>query len=237
MPTARPQQPIVNKQFTSWSYSRLADYDPKRGGCPRFAAWKHLAKVPTAGSAAMERGTMVHLGAEHFVTGVAKKVLPELKLVKPVLEGLKKLKRVVQTEANWGFTRAWQACDWRDWDNCWLRVKMDVHYLDPKLPVLEMIDWKTGRPKPEANKDQLKLYGASGLARFPAIEKAHGVLHYTDHGTKEELTVARREDKTLRKYWELQVKPMFADKRFAPAPGPKCKWCDFSKSKGGACEF
>lgn len=233
----RPAQPVITKQFTSWSYSRLQDYDPKRGGCPRFAAWKHLARLPTAGSPAMDRGTAVHTGAEHFVLGKVKKALPELKLVQPVLEKLKSLKRRVQTEAMWGFDKMWRSCAWDDWANCWLRVKMDAHYLAPEEPVLEMIDWKTGKPKPEQHKEQLKLYGAAGLVRYPDIERAHGVLHYTDHGTKEELTVVRKEQVTLMKYWEKAVTPMFNDKRFAPHPGPKCRYCDFSKSKGGACEF
>lgn len=232
-----PIKPVITKQFKSWSYSRLQDYDPKRGGCPRFAAWKHLAKLPTAGSPAMDRGNMVHTGAEGFVLGTVKKLLPELKLVKPVLAQLQGLKRRVQTEAQWGFNRQWEPVAWDDWTNCWLRVKMDVHYLSPSAPVLEMIDWKTGKPKPEAHKEQLKLYGVSGLVRFPDVQRAHGVLHYTDHGTKEELTVQRREKVSLMKYWEKAVVPMFKDKRFAPAPGQKCRWCDFSKAKGGACEF
>ncbi len=241
MPSAQrvaPLQPVINKQFTSWSYSRLQDYDPKRGGCPRFAAWKHLARVPTAGSPAMDRGTRVHKGAEDVVLGKTAKVLPELKSVAPVLKQLQTLKRAVQVEAMWGFDRQWQPCDWKDWKNCWLRVKMDVHYIAPTAPVLEMIDWKTGRPKPDQHKEQLKLYGVSGLVRYPSVDKAHGVLHYTDHaGVKEELTVPRKDERTLIRYWEKSVAVMFKDTRFAPSPGPKCRWCDFSKSKGGACEF
>ena len=233
-----PTKPHIYRHFNAWSFSRLSDYDQKRGGCPRYAAWKHLARLPTEGGPAMARGEQIHKAAEKIVLGKLRKVPAELVSVRPVLAQLQKLKRRVHTEALWGFDRDWRPCAWDDWSRCWLRVKMDVHYLVLRAPVLEMIDWKSGRPKPDEHKEQLKLYGVTGLRRFESIERAHGVLHYTDHkGVAEELTVPRRDEKKLMKYWEAQVKPLFNDRRYAPAPGPRCRYCDYSKAKGGACEY
>ena len=221
--------------FTAWSYSRLGDYDR----CPAFAKYKHLERRPTTSGPAADRGTAIHKGAEAFILKHTERLLPELGLFKTKLLELRTLRKAVQAEAMWGFNRSWEPCRWDDWTNCWLRVKMDVCYLVPKQPVLNMIDWKSGKPKPEEHKEQLKLYGVAGLRMYSDIKEARGFLHYTDWGPKldEKLVVKRSEEKHLMKFWEGRVKPMFNDRRFAPKPGPHCRWCDFSKEKGGPCKF
>lgn len=220
--------------FNAWSFSRWQDYER----CPAFAKYKHLDRLPTEGGPAAARGTAIHQGAEAFVRKPAAKLLPELKLFKAKLLQLRKLRKAVQVEAMWGFDRNWQPCRWDDWGNCWLRVKMDASYLRPPT-VLNMVDWKSGRPKPLLDHEQLKLYGVAGLRTYPHAVEARGVLHYTDHGPRADaqLVVKRSEERHLIKFWEGRVKPMFNDRRFAPRPGPYCSWCDFAKSKGGPCKY
>lgn len=222
-------------RFTAWSYSRLSDYER----CPAYAKYKHLDRLPTESGPAADRGTAIHKGAERFILKPSAKLLPELRLFKARLEQLRALRKAVQTEAMWGFNRSWEPCKWDDWTNCWLRVKMDVSYLVPRQNVLDMVDWKSGKPKPDEHKDQLKLYGVAGLRMYPDIKEARGFLHYTDHGPKldAKLVVKRGEEKALIKFWEKRAKPMFNDTRFAPRPGCYCTWCDFSKEKGGPCRF
>jgi CRISPR/Cas system-associated exonuclease Cas4 (RecB family) len=221
--------------FTAWSYSRLSDY--KR--CPAYAKYKHLDRLPTESGPAADRGTAIHKGAEAFVLRPLVKLLPELRLFKAKLLELRGMRKVVQVEAMWGFDRNWQPIAWNDWKNCWLRIKMDANYLVPRKPVLHMIDWKSGKPKPEEHMEQLKLYGVGGLRTHQHIKEAVGFLHYTDHGPKHDakLVVKREEEKKLIKFWEGEVKPMFNDRRFAPKPGPHCNWCDFAKAKGGPCRY
>jgi hypothetical protein len=42
----------------------------------------------------------------------------------------------------------------------------------------------------------------------------------------------------LKKKWEGRIKALFADDTFAPRPSDfACRFCDYSKEKGGPCEF
>lgn len=154
-------------KFTSWSPSRLADYDQ----CPAMANWKHLEKlcpmcfkgrvtggfdgVPvtcdTCGgkitkSEALERGTRIGEDMEKYLKGEV--MLPPQEVASKVARDIAATirKAVKNAKARIEFMVVLDK-DWKPTTNysksAWLRAKMDAAWFRPRNK-LHVIDWKTG---------------------------------------------------------------------------------------------
>lgn len=137
-------------------------------------------------------------------------------------------------EETWAFTKDWDETTWNDWNNCWVRIKTDVNCLDGDE--LYIIDHKTGK-KREGYGEQMSLYPVGGFLKFPHVKKIHTQLWFLDSGDVVEQSYDVSELKVLKEGWNKKVEPMMNDTRFAPKPGNGCRWCPYSKSKGGPCKF
>jgi hypothetical protein len=228
------------KQFKSWSNSRWNDY----ARCPAYAHYKHIMKLPEPKSEAMARGAEIAEIEEGFFAGKVR--LPALKkVVHPnVITDLQAAKKqpTMFFEQNWGFDATWNEVDYFDWTNCKLRVKVDFGWQSPD-GVVHLRDNKTGKYNSydvEKYLQQLDLYRAAAVSRFPNATGFTSQLIYTDLGIRypqEPLPSTVKEAKAAQKVWDKRVKPMFADTRFDPKPNNGCRWCAFSKAKGGPCKF
>jgi hypothetical protein len=219
---------------TAWSYSRYADYKQ----CPAKFKYKHIMRLPDPGSPAMQRGNVIHKAAEDFLRGRTKKVHEDLANVKEQLLFLRDQSAV--PEENWGFKRDWAWIRREGWfgDDVWLRAKTDVRLLYDDDTML-LIDWKTGKMY-NANEEQIELFALAGFRRFPNVTEVDTRLLYTDVAAGEneiQRVYTQPELAAIQRDWERKVKPMFADRRFAPTPNDKCGWCPFTKAKGGPCKF
>jgi len=222
----------IIQKITAWSFSRLQDWR----GCPRKAKYKHIDKIKEPSNEAMERGSAIDKMGEDFITGKLKKCPPEIKSFEMEFLELRKRKAVCQEQ--WAFDSNWIEVGWFD-KEAWCRIKTDVYTHDLKSNTLMVVDNKTGKPR-EYHKEQVKLYALGGLMKLPTVDVVDARLWYTDQGLElpEEPELYTRADiPMLKKYWEKQVKPMLADARFAPKPSNDCRWCFFSKAKGGPCEY
>lgn len=224
--------------FDSWSYSRFTDYDQ----CPLRAKLKHLDKLPEPKNKYMERGAEIATAGEDYLKKKTNKLHPELKPVKEKFDRLRKIKNLV-VEQQWGFDTKWNPVPWNDWNNCWLRVKMDVNFIRQEDNILLVIDNKTGKYsdfKREVYDQQLEIYTAAGIAQYPHVAGIDASLLYTDHNIEypvEPKIILPAEAKALQVVWNKRVKKMFADRKFAPRPGDHCRYCHFRKSNGGPCKF
>jgi RecB family exonuclease len=232
------------KHFTSWSFSRYSDWRK----CPARAKYKHLDKLPEPESAAMNRGSEIHTLAEHFVQGKKARLPGELK---PLETEFKRLKAIYKkkvfpmvVEDQWAFTIAWEETRWNDWDKCWVRIKLDLaHHEDASTVVVT--DWKTGKFRDDQAPEyleQLELYALSALLKFPHADSILPRLGYIDQGflypdEDSPLIYTRAQEPKLKKAWDKRVKPMMADRKFAPKPSNACRWCAFSSAKGGPCKY
>lgn len=180
----------------------------------------------------MERGNTIHKLAEQYTKGIIKKLPAELKLFAEQFKELKKSKP--QVEETWAFTKEWAETLWNDWAGCWLRIKTDASCIEDTT--LYVIDHKTGKER-EGYEEQLSLYALGGMLKHPHVKTVNTQLWYLDSGNPVEMSYDIKECKELRSGWEKKVKPMMNDTTFAPKPGNHCRWCAFSKSKGGPCKF
>lgn len=233
------------KPLTSWSYSRYSSYQQ----CPLKFRLQYLDKLLEPKSAAMERGTTIHGLAENYLKGVGRTVPGELVYAADELKRLrakrKKDPQSVIVEDTWAFKKDWSGTLWNDWTGCYLRVKIDVAELTGTE--VTITDVKTGKHRPDNKKDyleQLHLYGTATLAVFSHVPEltVKARLVYVDAATTfpapgEEEVYTQKDLPALKKDWEKRVKPMFADKRFAPRPNQWCKWCHYRKDNGGPCSY
>lgn len=226
------------RYFTSWSYSRWADH----AECPRRARLKHLDKFVPPGepkkSPALERGDRIHKDAEAYVKGGLKRLPKELSAFADEFKHLRKIGAVA--EGKWALTITWQPVDFFDWNAAWLRVVLDAHHA-LATDRAKVIDYKTGKVY-GTSADQLELYAVAGFANYPDVKVIETELWYLDQGLilpadEEARTFDRRQLPNLQKKWRERVIPMMRDKKFVPRPGPHCWRCDYSKKKGGPCEF
>lgn len=221
-------------RITAWSYSRWRDYQQ----CPFKTKLKVIDKRKEPGSPAMDRGGDIHKKAELYVKGELIRFPKELENFKDDIKHLRKIK--AHAEDQWSFNAKWQLTEWMA-EDIYLRMKLDVFYQDGDT--LVVIDYKTGKQRPEQDETQLKLYALAGLLVSEAegwgVEKVRCELWYLDHekDNRPTLLVDKTELLPLKKFWLGAVKPMLADTRFAPKPGNYCRWCHFRKANGGPCAF
>jgi hypothetical protein len=242
-----PKSATQNKPIVAWSISRYNEYQK----CPFLFACNNIWKVPNFApkSAALENGARVHDVAKDYLMGLQPKMPKELKIQAPLVKALaakrKKDPASVIVEEQWGFTKKWARIDYYDWTNCFLRVKVDAAERTGDL--IEINDWKTGKFR-DGDKaqyeEQLHLYGVTTLATYadqPNL-KVRARLVYLDTDViypppiyQHEYT--QKDRPAMAKDWERKIKPMFADKTFAPKPQFMCRYCDRRKEAGGPCQF
>lgn len=222
----------MSNGVTAWSYSRYADYKQ----CPLRFKLKHIERRKEPGSPAMQRGSEIHTEGELYLKAKKRprKVPDSYRHFKEEMEQLHGLKPLV--EQQWGFTQSWTPTGWFGGDT-WLRIICDVVVLYDDNTV-DLIDFKTGR-KYDTNEEQVELFSAAPFIKYPEVQEVQTRLWYLDQETDNEVlrTYTRADYENIRKAWEKKIVPMFKDKRFAPTPNEKCRWCAFAKNRGGPCPY
>ena len=222
----------MSNGITAWSYSRYADYKQ----CPLRFKLKHIDKLPEKPNPAMQRGGDIHKEGERFLTAKARKPKVPENYRHFNDEMLHLLKLAPMVEQQWGFTREWTPTEWFARDT-WLRIVCDVvvKYDDHTV---DLIDFKTGR-KYDTNEEQVELFSCAPFIKWPEVNHVTTRLWYLDQKDDNEVIreYTRDEFEGIKAGWESKIVAMFKDKRFAPTPNDKCRWCDYSKAKGGPCQF
>lgn len=245
MPTA-PKITFLKKYekpFNSVSFTRYDDWCK----CPRFANEKHLRKsFQEPKSPAMERGGMLATAGEDYLLKRTNTLHKELRTFADEFKFYRAQKSMF-AEVSWGFKRDWTPTSPTNWNECFLRIKIDVGYLDPVDSEVHLRDNKTGKFRDyDVAKYmlQLDLYSAGASVMFPDYKYVVPRLNYTDLGItypdgvkQPDIILTMEEARAKRKEWDGRFKKMTADVRFPPRPGRHCEWCPLSKAKGGACEY
>jgi hypothetical protein len=110
--------------------------------------------------------------------------------------------------------------------DAFLEIPLEIH----------MGEWKTGKVYDD-HVSQRRLYLCMVLSAFPEKAKAKIETIYVDHDHAQESKLSREQLPKEQEYWCDNVEPMLRDTFFSPRPGMHCKWCAFSKAKGGPCQY
>lgn len=228
------------KRITSWSPSKLSCYEE----CPRKAKYKYIDKIvePQDPNGPLARGSAIHKAAEDYITHRVAALPdtlqnPKVKKLLALLRKDYKLKKV-RVEMELAFTKEWKMCGWLAQD-VYCRFKVDVVHLLPGGKA-NLIDWKTGKFKPDGEyDDQLAAY-AVGVLSSGLVKQATAQLMFTDVGEPVTRPAGALDVKGLakeQKRWDAKARAMLSDTTFPCRPGNACRWCFFSTNKGGPCEF
>lgn len=219
----------------AWSFSRWDMHHQ----CPLKFKLRHIDKLEEPAGEAMLRGRRVHNAIKDYLAApfdaVGLQVPPEAgkasELVRTIREAPDWLKLV---EQQWGYTRAWEATSWFG-NVTWFRSILDVGIIYED-DTAEVVDWKTGKPRGTYG-EEMELFAISFMQRAKQITHVTTRLTFTDFKHEEFAEFRRDEVPALIAKWERKVAPMFEDTTYLPRPNDGCKWCAFSKSKGGQCRY
>jgi len=212
----------------AWGFSKLDTYRT----CPAKFKFQFIDKLPSGSSPAMERGTKMHQNIESYLNGWVTTLIPEVIAWKEALDALKE--KDFKAEQALGFDKEWgKLSDWFG-KTTWLRVKMDASYVEGNKGTA--IDFKSGKYR-VPSKEQVELYAIGLHAANPSLMEVSAEFWFLDTGETYERTYTAKELLDLRKKYEQYVAPIYADKTWAPNPSNECRWCPYSKTKGGTCKY
>ena len=223
---------MVMKFEGAITWSRWADFDQ----CGLLFQLRHIEKRKEPPAPHFVKGARVH---EHVDAWLKRRIplLPdEAEPLALQLLALRKEKNLVGEEA-WGYTEEWEPLPVTGYfsKRDWLRAKIDALVIKAKL--LRVIDFKTGKMRP-ISAEQVKFYGMLALLRYENVETAALELWYLEQGMVEAHTpVERAEIPKLKREYELKFQRMTSATKFLPNPGLYCRWCPFSKQRGGPCTY
>lgn len=221
-------EPVI----AQFSHSRLKTYED----CPRKAKYLYIDKLTEPKSPHMERGTELHAQLEKYLTNPNEPV-PECAMQEAIEGWVEEIKAAgAQAELEMAFDKDWNPVPWFD-RRVFMRVKVDALVEMPANdpPMVEIIDWKTGKPYPDHN-EQGELYALAAYKWSPWAEQVKVTFAYLDQGTVPSMTYIREALPILEANVMKRVEMPMKDTVFVANPGPKCRWCYFRKSNGGPCE-
>lgn len=211
-----------------WSYSALSTFED----CPAKYKYRYVDKLgdPNAPKApALERGIKIHTQVEDYLQGKAE--LPAyFKRFKGYIDEVKQRPGLC-VEDYWALTRTWTPTTPKAAD-AWWRGKLDAYYRDGKTS--QVIDWKTGKIY-GSNRDQMKLYAATVMAKDAEVDEVAVDLVYFDVGESRTEFYNRGELAPIIKLFNGRVEKIESEVKWRPRPTRMCSYCDFHKSKGGPC--
>jgi len=216
----------------AWSFSRFDCYEL----CPLQFKLKFIDKLSTTSSPQMARGLEVHQEIANYLKAPDRSPFPSVNHKADIITELTNFDNKV-VEQQWGFDRHWKPTGWfsKGPKKTWLRQILDVGVLYEDM-TSEAVDWKTGKHR-ESHEDQMELQALCVMQRIPAVTHVTTRLVYVDADSEEFGEYSAKDREAMIEKWEAKVAPMFNDTEFLPRPNEKCKWCDFSRSKGGPCKY
>ena len=228
-------------QATSWSHSRLGDFE----NCRLMFKLKHIDRIPEPERPlppgktehANDRGSRIHQHAEDFVKGAAPQQIPEMAEFAPEFDQLRHLftKGLVSLEGEWAVDRNWAPTDWR---TGWHRSKVDSIVIPTPYSAI-VIDYKSGRKFGNEVKhaEQTQLYALNAVLRYPQIETVTTELWYLDAKELISSTFTRSQILRFRPNFDRRGHAVTDATDFPPNPNVhSCKWCQYGPWNGGQCK-
>lgn len=211
-----------------WSLTSLQTFEQ----CGLKYKLKYVDKIPEKRSDAASRGVDRHKIIEDQFLTVAPPLPDDLSHYGPFLQGLKKYD--CKPELKLAMTRGWEPCDWSSQD-VWWRGVVDLLVLNGSQ-IGYLYDWKTGKVYPDHD-DQKEIYSIAVSSHYPELREVRATHVYVDLGKNKEKHFHVDQLRTLRDRWVRRVNYPETAVEFIPNPTFKCRYCSYSREKGGPCQF
>lgn len=219
----------MNARVLPWSYTSLDSYLT----CPRRHKLVRITKaVADPPGEHLKHGREVHKAIEHAIKG--QQPLPhKYQSYWPLVQKCLQAPGAKIVEEQWAITENFRPTGYWDPD-AWVRLSIDFGVIDGDTATI--IDWKTGKPKPDA--DQMRLYAAATFTLKPQVQTVRTAYAWLAH---DKLTVESFTREQLGELWGdflISVKRLVAaahNDDFPPRPSGLCRnYCPVPKA---LCEF
>lgn len=220
----------MNARVLPWSYTSLDSYLT----CPRRHKLVKLTKAVADDPPGehLTHGREVHKAIERALLGL--EPLPhKFQHFWPIVEKCTRAPGEKLVEVKWAVTQSFVPTDYWSPD-AWVRGAIDFGNVNGDVATI--IDWKTGKPKPDS--DQLRLFAAATFVLKPQVQTVHTGFAWLAH---DKLTVETYTRTQLGELWGdflMSVKRLVAAAQnddFPPRPSGLCRnYCPVPKR---LCEF
>jgi len=216
-------------KFTQpWGFSKLDVFRT----CKAKFKYQFIDKLPQKSSPALERGGEIHENIEAYLNGWSKDLHLDVESWREALDAIKS--RDFKGEQALGISRDWRILpDWFHPDT-WCRSKMDTYYREDDT--LTVIDYKSGKYRIPST-DQVELYAVVGLSIYPDVKKVVAEFWFIDTGDVYQKIYEKEELVALRRKYEKESDAIYVEEQWLPQPSQECRWCPYSKTKGGPCRY
>jgi len=207
-----------------WSLSQHGLYKK----CPSAYNFRVVQRIPDPSGPAAARGTEIHGQLEAYLqTGEWHGNIRSFTRQKA--EGMRGSS--FQPELKLALDKDWKVVDWKSPD-AWVRCVIDAFLCaDDRI---KMGEWKTGKQY-EDHATQRRLYLCLTMSAFPQAISAEIETIYADLDYAVPDVLLREQVPEEQRRWQDIVTPMLNDTFFSPRPGQHCRWCNYSRLKGGPC--
>lgn len=213
----------MTKLKRPWSHTALTTFET----CPRQYEAKYITKeVAFKDTPATLFGKEVHAALEDAI-GKGKPLSGVHKRLQPIVDTvMSKPADQRYVELKIGLAEDGSACEYFD-KKVWCRLVIDLLVL--RGDTAWVIDWKTGKRKPDS--EQLKLFALGVFAKFPHITKVKTMFVWTEVGGEVDFDVYTIDQSD--EMWDdfdARLEPLAEAERvgvFAPKPSGLCgAYCD-----------
>lgn len=214
-----------------WSYSMLRTWE----SCAAKYKFKYIDRLKDQSGPAAQRGSEIHATIENYIKGTDFNLHEAAQPYQELFDYARSLGAgtgMRYVEQKMGFDEEWHACAY-DAKNAWGRVICDL-VITTKEDGAIVYEWKSGKPKDD-HRDQRILYGIAAMGWY-LVPEIKVITHYLE-GTSppQEVRIKDTALPRLREQWAVRVHLMDSDDTFAPKPDFHCRWCSYSRDKGGPC--
>ena len=212
-----------------WSLSALKLYER----CGAQYDYRYNQKLPSDAGPAANRGTEQHALIETFIK-VGGELAPELDFYTLFLRDIRAYRDgAILPEHQLAVDQDWKPVLWDD-PKAWARGILDLLLL-PETGCATVYDWKTGKMYDD-HFDQKELYAAFVLSCYPTLTEVESVHTYLDLKKNTTRVYHISQLAAVQQKWTERAGKM-EQKDYTPTPGWHCKWCSYSRGKGGLCKF
>jgi putative RecB family exonuclease len=214
------------------TYSRLRDFEQ----CGLLFQLRHIEKRSEPSSPHFVKGSRVHDALEQFLKGRVRTLPPESEPLALQLVALKKDKSLIGEQA-WGYDEDWAPLPVTGYFSKADHVRAKVDAMTTAKNQARIIDFKTGKIRP-TDVDQVRFYALLAMLRYHEITSSLLTLWYVEQGKIEDFKAVPRSDvPTILASFKKRIAKMMGTEKFKPTPGLHCRWCAFSRHKGGPCQY
>jgi hypothetical protein len=224
---------MTTEHAIPWSFSKLKTYED----CAARYLYKYIEKrADSPPGPAAQRGIDKHNEIERYIKGYGShEVPPGPESIHGALDEMRASNGGNRfAEMKVGYDSEWYPVGYK-MDTTWARGVLDAVWQRTTADVVDVYEWKTGKPS-DFHADQRQLYGIFALKWWSAPEVTVTTVYLDNTAPNKRVRMKDTALPRLTDEWSRRVYHLQNEEIFAPNPGQGCRWCAYSRYKGGPCK-